>query len=270
VDCPEHLGVRREADGDRHTLSLTGDLDLLSAPALEAVVEGLCGDGAREVVLDLHDVDFVDSAGLRALIHVRRSCERHGCDFSLARIRPPAQRLFEVSGLLGRLSLRGRARSPHRPAPPADESRRATWGRRPDLDVPIELNRDAPRSARDYVRDLLRSHPSRELCEAAMILTSDLLTPIVARAPATFMQTGDLHVWVADAMVRVELLAPSVSLPRGEHEGLYDEGVFTALGAEVLVEPADEGTRACFTLHSQPGESEQRPSGSGGSAAQLA
>jgi hypothetical protein len=99
-----------------------------------------------------------------------------------------------------------------------------------------------------------------------MILTSDLVTPIAARAPATFMQAAELRVWVTEATVQVELIAPGVSLPEGEHERLYDGGVFTGFGAELDAEAADGGARVSFTLRARTGETEARRSRPGASA----
>jgi anti-sigma B factor antagonist len=241
----EHLQLRHERDGARHALSAKGDLDMLSAARLEEAVAQLCADGAQEIVVDLHSVDFVDSAGIRALIHTRRLCEERGCDFSLARVQPPARRLFEVTGLAGRLSARGHSR--HGRSGAASGAARPLAARRPDLDRPLELNLDAPRSARNYVRDLMRSHPSRTLRETAMLLTSDLVTPLVARGSATFLQSGELRVWVHGDAVRVELLVPHAALV-GQESGVYDVALFSRLGAQVGIDETEEGARAAFEL----------------------
>jgi anti-sigma B factor antagonist len=245
---PEHLRLRHEREGATHALSADGELDMLSAPLLEAAVERLCSEGAHEVVIDLHRLDFVDSAGLRALIDVRRQCEEHGTDFSLARVQPPARRLFEVTGLVGRLSPLGHAR-PRRSAVEASGGATPLAARRPDLDLPLELNLDAPRSARNYVRDLLRSHPSRYVRETAMLLTSDLITPLITRGPATFLETGELRVWLHGDRVRVEAVVPTdVLLDGAAHEHLYDVALFARLGASVAVDATADGARAAFEL----------------------
>jgi anti-sigma B factor antagonist len=242
---PEHIPLHHERDGTRHALSAEGELDLLSAAGLEAAVVRLCAEGAQEIVVDLHRVDFVDSAGIRALVVSRRHCEERGCDFSLARVQPPARRLFEVTGLAGRLAARGHSR--HARAGSGSGAAKPLAARRPDLDLPLELNLDAPRSARNYVRDLLRSHPSRALRETAMLLTSDLVTPLVARPPATFLENGELRVWLHGDTVRVELLVPHAALD-GEAGSVYDVGLFSRLGAQVAIDETDEGARAAFEL----------------------
>jgi anti-sigma B factor antagonist len=256
---PEPLRISHEADGTSHTLRAEGELDVVGAPALEAAVARICADGAREVVLDLHTLDFIDSAGLRAVLHSRRCCEEHGCDFALARVRPPAQRVLEVSGLLGRLTGRGRSNHTRHGAEEEPASAASLGARQPDLEVPLELNLAAPRSARSYVRDLLSSHGSRELREAAMLLTSDLVTPAAARAPANFLQTGELRVWVHGDLVRVELLVPSDLLPvAGGPEAIYDAKLFARLGATLLLDAPGSGARAAFEVSVRTAASGER------------
>jgi anti-anti-sigma factor len=82
---------------------LVGDLDLATAPALEDAVARLCGEGAREIVLDLKELEFLDSTGFRAVLAGKDVCEGHGCVFAMTRGKEPVQRVFDVSGVLKKL-----------------------------------------------------------------------------------------------------------------------------------------------------------------------
>ena len=202
------LGLKDDARDGCHTLSLVGELDVATAPGLQAAVEELCRAGAREVVLDLHEISFIDSTGLRVILASRQLCELEGCDFSLSRAQPQAQRLFELTEVLGRLSFRGRAFANRITRRQGAATRRSSARLRPDFEVLLDLNLDAPRAARNYVRDLLRGDPSPELREAVMLLTSELVTPIVGHGVSVFLEAGELRVWLRGATVRVELKVP--------------------------------------------------------------
>lgn len=80
------------------TLELAGELDMSSAPVLEqAAREIVVGGGVDELVLDLRELDFMDSSGIRALLVIKALCDEHGCEFSvLSGHRPQLQRLFDV------------------------------------------------------------------------------------------------------------------------------------------------------------------------------
>src|SRR5438067_8119130 len=61
---PGELELRDVKRGGRHTLLVSGEMDFVTAPALEARVVQLCAAGASEIVLDLTELTFADSRGL--------------------------------------------------------------------------------------------------------------------------------------------------------------------------------------------------------------
>jgi anti-anti-sigma factor len=100
------LNIKAHREQDQHTLALIGELDLASAPALEGMVAQACADGAREVVLDLSRLRFIDSSGLKAILSGRSLCAANRCEFYLTPAQAPVQRLFELTGLDVRLPFR--------------------------------------------------------------------------------------------------------------------------------------------------------------------
>jgi anti-sigma B factor antagonist len=103
---PGELELTHDVEADRHTLLLTGELDMATAPELEARAEGLCADGAVELTLDLRGLGFMDSTGLRAILAVREHCIGRTCEFSLIQAPRPVERLFELAGLIDKLPFR--------------------------------------------------------------------------------------------------------------------------------------------------------------------
>jgi anti-sigma B factor antagonist len=105
---PGELAVEDRPRGDGHTLALAGELDIATAPDLEAMIHSLCADGAGEIVLDIGQVSFVDSSGLRAILSAKSVCDEHGCQLVLTEPHEPVGRLFELTGLFESLSFRRR------------------------------------------------------------------------------------------------------------------------------------------------------------------
>jgi anti-anti-sigma factor len=100
------LGISRHDDGSRHTLALRGELDITSARELERHVQQLCSQGQGELVLDLGELEFIDSAGLSAILRVRALCQEQMLEFCLMPGERRVQRLFEVTRLIDRLPFR--------------------------------------------------------------------------------------------------------------------------------------------------------------------
>jgi len=81
-------------------VAVAGDVDLLTAPRLpEEIAAVLSKNGIQGVVLDLADVSFMDSSGLRALLQAQELTKERGTTFALSV--PPGQvaRLLELAGV---------------------------------------------------------------------------------------------------------------------------------------------------------------------------
>ncbi len=88
-----------ERDGASTRLSLSGELDVAVADqAAVRLKQHLVGvDGA--VVIDLGQVTFMDSSGLRLLLDLRQTTFGLGVRLYLSRLSLPVQRLLDVAGL---------------------------------------------------------------------------------------------------------------------------------------------------------------------------
>lgn len=74
-----------------------GELDIASAPALEAdVLRELCLP-ASVLVIDLQELEFLDSSGLRALLLAQGHAEQAGARLVLVPGPPQVQAIFEVA-----------------------------------------------------------------------------------------------------------------------------------------------------------------------------
>jgi anti-sigma B factor antagonist len=89
--------VRREPD--RVIVALAGELDMASAPRLQSAIEGDELLGTDTVVLDLEQLSFVDSTGLRIILLARERCGERGQAFAVTRGSPQVQRLLSVTGV---------------------------------------------------------------------------------------------------------------------------------------------------------------------------
>ena len=75
-------------------------MDLSTSHEFTRTLERVCASGAREVVLDLAAVEFVDSLGLHTLLRGRAYCVKHGCTYLLRPTVPARiQRVFNVAGV---------------------------------------------------------------------------------------------------------------------------------------------------------------------------
>ena len=96
---PEAFSVRVERRGDAAVVVPTGELDLATAPALEASLSRAFDDTLGRVVLDLRELEFIDSSGLRTLLTARRQADGAGKEFSLVAGHRGLERTLEIAGV---------------------------------------------------------------------------------------------------------------------------------------------------------------------------
>jgi anti-anti-sigma factor len=105
------LDVEITGRGTHRVLVLSGQMDLDNASQLDLALEAVCADGAREVVLNLQGLDFMDTTGLGTVLAGRTLCQQHGCRYFIERPVPPSlKRLFAVAGAHHHLPFKRRAR----------------------------------------------------------------------------------------------------------------------------------------------------------------
>jgi anti-anti-sigma factor len=105
------LVVERTVDGDRHTISMCGELEIASAELLDAAIADACDRGAKEIVLDMAGIEFMDSIGLNAIIRARERCQSCDCALTLTPAQRPVRRVLEASGMAERISGMSRPES---------------------------------------------------------------------------------------------------------------------------------------------------------------
>ena len=76
-----------------------GELDIATAPQLEEAVSEATSLPVAELVLDLRELTFMDSTGLRALAQANLKAEQAGTALSIWRGSHQIERVLEISGL---------------------------------------------------------------------------------------------------------------------------------------------------------------------------
>jgi anti-sigma B factor antagonist/stage II sporulation protein AA (anti-sigma F factor antagonist) len=92
------MEISKRKDKDALVISLKGRLDVVTSPVFEKDLTDLMAGGERFLVLDLGDMDYISSAGLRSiLVVVKRLKEKQG-KLLLASLKSVVREVFEISG----------------------------------------------------------------------------------------------------------------------------------------------------------------------------
>ncbi len=81
-------------------VAVNGSLDASTAAELNEYVSTQISAGHSQLVLDLSQVEFLSSAGLRAILVSLKESRREGGDLRLAAAQPGTEKVLKISGFL--------------------------------------------------------------------------------------------------------------------------------------------------------------------------
>lgn len=94
------MDLTEEMIGEIVVLGVKGRLDNETAPTLERrLTEAFAGSG-RRLVLDLRQLEYISSAGLRVLLLAAKRAEETGSRFVVCGLSGTVQQVFEFGGFL--------------------------------------------------------------------------------------------------------------------------------------------------------------------------
>jgi anti-anti-sigma factor len=94
----EFFSVRSDLRNGVARVVVQGDLDLGAVPTLDERLTLLEQDGVKAIILDLRDLSFIDSTGLRALLAASSRAANDGHRLAIVGAPDSARRLFEITG----------------------------------------------------------------------------------------------------------------------------------------------------------------------------
>ena len=92
-------GVATAREGPKTVVAFRGELDAATCAQLDSEFAAALDSDCEEIVLDLSELAFLDSSGLRSILRARTHARDAGKRFELVRPGGMAQRALDVSGL---------------------------------------------------------------------------------------------------------------------------------------------------------------------------
>jgi anti-anti-sigma factor len=226
-------------------IKLAGELDSATCGELVERFEQLIADEPGEVVVDLDELTFLDSAGLRAIIVIERTAGARGVGLMIRSPTGPVADLLQLTGIRDHVALSPRV---DEPAPNVPFTER----------VELELARDpaAPARARAELREVLADDVQEADRATLTLLTSELVTNAVIHSGADAGDTVRLQITTYPERARIEVTDPGSGFeignlpprPRdfGGHGLVVVEGLSSRWGT--TREAANGGFRVWFEL----------------------
>jgi anti-anti-sigma factor len=98
-DRPGPLSIEVDPDGDALTVRATGELDIATTAPLEQALRGAFEGDAASIILDVAELRFIDSMGLRTLLWAAERSRENGVSLGVRCGSGAVHRLIESTGM---------------------------------------------------------------------------------------------------------------------------------------------------------------------------
>ncbi len=87
-------------EGEVAIVTLGGQADVYTSPEMSKILEAYISRGQANILLDLEDLEYLDSSTLAALLRAQKKAKNLGGDIKLLKLKGEPRKVFEVSGFL--------------------------------------------------------------------------------------------------------------------------------------------------------------------------
>ena len=99
----DKLTIEKNADNNKLTISLKGRLDTTTAPSLESEFKSSL-NGVTELIIDLKELVYISSAGLRVLLSAQKVMNKQG-KMVVKNSNDDVRDVFDVTGFIDILNV---------------------------------------------------------------------------------------------------------------------------------------------------------------------
>ncbi|MBR6242841.1 MAG: STAS domain-containing protein [Ruminococcus sp.] len=97
------MTIKTNKEGSVLTVAIEGKLDTRTAPELEEMLKDSL-DGITKLVLDLKELVYISSAGLRVVVTAEQAMEKQG-EMVIRNVNEDVMNIFEVTGFVDALNI---------------------------------------------------------------------------------------------------------------------------------------------------------------------
>jgi anti-sigma B factor antagonist len=97
------MQITKTISDDALTIAITGRIDTLTAPQLDAEIQGKL-DGIKNLTIDLKNVEYISSAGLRIFLTAQKIMNKQG-SMVVKNASSAIKEIFDVTGFSDILTI---------------------------------------------------------------------------------------------------------------------------------------------------------------------
>ncbi len=99
------MDIKLHQKGDYAILQIKGSLDMYSSLELKNLTENLPVGSSTSIILDLSEVNYVDSSGIGTMIKIVNQVQDAGGKLYITGLKPMIEKIFKVAGLMNYFAI---------------------------------------------------------------------------------------------------------------------------------------------------------------------
>lgn len=99
------MELKKEQDGSKLMVGVSGRLDTNAAPVMMKELEELLVEPVKEFILDMDACDYVASSGLRAILWAQKKMNSLGGSMTVKNVIGDVMEVFEMTGFADILNI---------------------------------------------------------------------------------------------------------------------------------------------------------------------
>ncbi|MDO4531242.1 MAG: STAS domain-containing protein [Bacillota bacterium] len=97
------LKIEQKTEGNTMWINAVGRVDTTTAPELEVVING-CGEEVQEMIIDMEQLEYISSAGLRVILKAQKMMSRKN-GLKLKNVNETIMEIFDITGFIDILTI---------------------------------------------------------------------------------------------------------------------------------------------------------------------
>lgn len=97
------MTINKELNGKTLTLRIVGRLETSTAPELEETIDASLS-GVEELILDMGELEYVSSAGLRVILKAQKAMNTQG-SMKVTHVNETIMEVFDITGFVDILTI---------------------------------------------------------------------------------------------------------------------------------------------------------------------
>lgn len=99
------MEINKAISNQNVIISLKGRLDTMTAPQLESEINNLDYAETETVTLNLHELEYVSSSGLRVILMLHKNLKKNGGNLKIINVSNTIMELFSMTGMADYLDI---------------------------------------------------------------------------------------------------------------------------------------------------------------------